>query len=136
MSPTVTLAHPLAEEAVADLWCVAYAAPTDPSNGTTDIDLDVIAYAMRGGIPDLHRCTFAARRHDGRWLVAAVGGTSGRTARTIGAWADWVWLQARSQARPLKARVRPAATTATPTAGAGAPTPPGDPSATSPGDDP
>lgn len=133
MSTAVTLAHPLAEEAVADLWCVAYAAPTDPSNGTNGTtDLDVIAYAMRGGIPDLHRCTFAARRHDGRWLVAAVGGTNGRPARAIGAWADWVWLQARSQARPLKARGRPAA--ATPTAGA--PTPPDDPSATGPGDNP
>jgi hypothetical protein len=91
----MNLPHPLAEEEVAGLWCVAYG--EDALSVLSD-GVDVIAYAMRGGIPDLRRCTFAARRRDGRWLVTVVGGTQGRLARALGSWADWVCLRAQAQA--------------------------------------
>lgn len=69
--------RPLAEEIVAGLWCVAYAAPEG---------VDVIVYPVRQGRPDVSgaRCVFAGRRSAGRWLAVA----KGKPSRALATWAD------------------------------------------------
>lgn len=74
---------PLAEAAVAGLWCVAY--PAAPS---VERAVDVMAYRYRavGGAVELGACLYAARLRRGA-LLSVIGDVHPRVRRAVETWA-------------------------------------------------